>query len=84
MAVVPLLDDKSDAVATGGIPPLQEALWQIFKIEVPVIPWPDSSKRLVRISAQFYNTLPQYEYLAKALVELTEISADSATQKSNT
>ena len=72
MAVVPLADEKPDAVTTGGIPPLQELLWQIFKIEVPVIPWPDSSKRLVRISAQFYNTLPQYEYLAKALVELTE------------
>ncbi|WP_293127960.1 aminotransferase class V-fold PLP-dependent enzyme [Microcoleus sp. bin38.metabat.b11b12b14.051] len=72
MAVIPLGDQKPDAVTTGGIPPLQELLWEIFKIEVPVIPWPDSSKRLVRISAQFYNTLPQYEYLAKALVELTE------------
>ncbi|MEG5139494.1 MULTISPECIES: aminotransferase class V-fold PLP-dependent enzyme [unclassified Microcoleus] len=81
MAVVPLLDDKSDAVAKGGIPPLQEALWQIFRIEVPVIPWPDTSKRLVRISAQFYNTLPQYEYLAKALVELTGISAGNPIQK---
>jgi len=81
MAVVPLLDDKSDAVAKGGIPPLQEALWQIFRIEVPVIPWPDTSKRLVRISAQFYNTLPQYEYLAKALVELTGISAGNSIQK---
>jgi isopenicillin-N epimerase len=70
MAVVPLPDEKSDAVAKGGIAPLQEALWEIFKIEVPVIPWPDSSKRLVRISAQYYNTLSQYEYLAKALVEL--------------
>lgn len=73
MAVVPLGDQNSDAVGNGGIPLLQEALWQIFKIEVPVIPWPDASKRLVRISAQFYNTLPQYEYLAKALVELTSL-----------
>ncbi|MEG4286737.1 aminotransferase class V-fold PLP-dependent enzyme [Microcoleus sp. A006_D1] len=81
MAVVPLLDENYDAAGTGGIPPLQEALWQIFKIEVPVIPWPDTSKRLVRISAQFYNTLPQYEYLAKALVELTGISAGDSIQK---
>jgi len=73
MAVVPLGDQNSDAVGNGGIPLLQEALWEIFKIEVPVIPWPDASKRLVRISAQFYNTLPQYEYLAKALVELTSL-----------
>lgn len=70
MAAVPLPDEKSDAVARGGIAPLQDALWEIFKIEVPVIPWPDASKRMLRISAQFYNTLPQYEYLAKALVEL--------------
>ncbi|MEG4033828.1 aminotransferase class V-fold PLP-dependent enzyme [Microcoleus sp. S36b_A4] len=73
MAVVPLLDSQSDVVAKGGIPPLQEALWEIFKIEVPVIPWPDASKQLVRISAQLYNTLPQYQYLANALVELTRI-----------
>ncbi|MCU0544485.1 MAG: aminotransferase class V-fold PLP-dependent enzyme [Oscillatoriaceae cyanobacterium Prado104] len=70
MAVVPLPDDNSDTVAKGGISPLQDALWEVFKIEVPVIPWPDASKRMVRISAQFYNTLPQYEYLAKALIEL--------------
>ncbi|NJK77221.1 MAG: aminotransferase class V-fold PLP-dependent enzyme [Richelia sp. CSU_2_1] len=70
MAVVPLPDEKSDAVAKGGIVPLQDALWEVFKIEVPVIPWPDASKRMLRISAQFYNSLPQYEYLAKALVEL--------------
>lgn len=73
MAVVPLPDENSDVVAKGGIAPLQEALWDIFKIEVPVIPWPNSSKRLVRISAQYYNTLLQYEYLAKALVELISL-----------
>ena len=73
MAVVPLADSQPDAVAKGGILPLQQALWEIFKIEVPVIPWPDASKQLVRISAQLYNTLPQYQYLAKALVELTRI-----------
>ncbi|MEG4969707.1 aminotransferase class V-fold PLP-dependent enzyme [Microcoleus sp. B6-A1] len=78
MAVVPLADSQSDVVAQGGIPPLQEALWETFKIEVPVIPWPDASKQLVRISAQLYNTLPQYQYLAKALVELTRIGVGSS------
>ncbi|MEZ2249158.1 aminotransferase class V-fold PLP-dependent enzyme [Microcoleus sp.] len=70
MAVVQLTDAKFDAVGKSGIAPLQEALWEIFKIEVPVIPWSDGNQQLLRISAQFYNTLPQYEYLAKALVEL--------------
>lgn len=70
MAVVQLTNVEFNAVGKSGISPLQEALWEIFKIEVPVIPWPDANQQLVRISAQFYNTLPQYEYLAKALVKL--------------
>jgi isopenicillin-N epimerase len=74
MAVVQLKDAEFDAVGKSEIAPLQEALWEIFKIEVPVIPWPDANQQLVRISAQFYNTLSQYEYLAKALVELTSLS----------
>jgi isopenicillin-N epimerase len=73
MAVIQLKDAEFYAVGKSGIAPLQEALWEIFKIEVPVIPWPDANQQLVRISAQFYNTLPQYEYLAKALVELTGV-----------
>lgn len=73
MAVVPLADAECEIVKKGGLPPLQNALWEQFKIEAPVMPWPDASKRLLRISAQIYNTLPQYEYLAEALVELLGI-----------
>ena len=47
--------------------PLQEVLRGEYRIEVPVIPWPKPPHRLVRISAQLYNSLPQYEMLAKAL-----------------
>ena len=36
-------------------------------IEVPVIPWPAPPNRLLRISAQLYNSLPQYQFLAEAL-----------------
>jgi isopenicillin-N epimerase len=39
---------------------------------VPVIPWPAPSKRLLRISAQLYNSLPQYELLAKGAKQLIE------------
>jgi isopenicillin-N epimerase len=47
--------------------PLQDTLLKDFGIEVPVIPWPGPPKRLLRISAQLYNTLPQYRRLARAL-----------------
>jgi isopenicillin-N epimerase len=46
---------------------IQERLFRKFKIEVPVIPWPAPPKRLLRISAQLYNSLPEYERLAVAL-----------------
>ena len=41
-----------------------------YGVEVPVIPWPAPPKRLLRISAQLYNSLPQYEHLAGALKRL--------------
>ena len=51
--------------------PLQDRLLAGYGIEVPLIPWPAWPKRLLRVSAQFYNSLPQYEQLARALaVEL--------------
>jgi isopenicillin-N epimerase len=51
--------------------PLMIALRHNWKIEVPVFAWPDPSQRLIRISAQQYNTEAEYRYLAEAL--LTEL-----------
>jgi isopenicillin-N epimerase len=48
---------------------IQERLFAKYKIEVPVIPWPAPPKRLLRISAQLYNSMPEYERLAAALKE---------------
>jgi len=50
--------------------PLQDKLLSEHAIEVPIIPWPAPPKRLVRISAQLYNSLPQYEQLARALLSV--------------
>jgi isopenicillin-N epimerase len=47
--------------------PLQQELLDRWKIEVPVIPWPASPGRLIRISAQLYNSPDQYDSLASAL-----------------
>jgi len=49
--------------------PLQDKLLRDYAIEAPIIPWPAWPKRVLRIATQLYNSLPQYERLAGALVE---------------
>jgi isopenicillin-N epimerase len=60
---------------------LSNVLFDQFQIEVPIIPWPVSpmllqatqrsqAQRLLRISAQLYNTPQDYEKLAQALLEI--------------
>lgn len=69
MATVPL-----PAAPAGMVPELpfnewalQTVLRKAHRIEVPLVTWPDASRRWVRVSAQLYNSLPQYERLAAAL-----------------
>ena len=71
IATVPLPDAPPGALPRLPINeyPLQDALRIKHKIEVPIISWPAPPKRGLRISAQLYNSLPQYERLAGALVE---------------
>jgi isopenicillin-N epimerase len=71
LAAIPIPD-----AAKGALPklpfneyPLQDALRTKHQIEVPVISWPAPPKRLLRISAQLYNSLPQYERLVTALAQ---------------
>lgn len=47
--------------------PLADVLRTKYKIEVPIIFWPAPPQRLLRVSAQVYNALPQYARLANAL-----------------
>jgi isopenicillin-N epimerase len=49
--------------------PLQDVLLRRDKIEVPVMPWPASPGRVLRVAAQLYNSLPQYERLAETLAK---------------
>jgi len=46
---------------------LQIRLWEGHKIEVPIGPFPCAPQRVLRISAQLYNTIADYERLADAL-----------------
>jgi isopenicillin-N epimerase len=56
---------------------LQDNLVDKHRIQVPVWPLSSSGQRLLRISAQLYNTRAQYEYLAAALV--SELAAERAS-----
>lgn len=63
MAVVPLpaMLENRDFMT------VHDELFDKFGIQVQVMPWQEKPRLLVRISAQIYNTLEQYEYLAKVL-----------------
>ncbi len=50
--------------------PWQDELLEKHRIEVPIIPWPRWPRRLLRVSAQLYNSLPQYERLVDVLRQL--------------
>ncbi len=69
LAAVPLPDMASADISriSNGLDPLRDRLLREHDIEVPVFPWPAPPKRLLRISAQLYNSLPQYEKLAAVL-----------------
>jgi isopenicillin-N epimerase len=54
-------------LADGSGHQLHDELIDQAAIEVPIMPWPAAPRRLVRISAQRYNDLAQYERLAAAL-----------------
>jgi isopenicillin-N epimerase len=70
LASVPIPDAGPEALPGERFNeyPLQDALRTEHRIEVPIISWPAPPHRLLRISAQLYNSLPQYEALAEALV----------------
>jgi isopenicillin-N epimerase len=67
MAAVPLPDGTQTVAPSLYGDPLQDRLLFEHNIEVPIVPWPQPPKRLLRISAQLYNELSDYEKLAKAL-----------------
>ncbi|WP_221643510.1 MULTISPECIES: aminotransferase class V-fold PLP-dependent enzyme [unclassified Nostoc] len=63
MAVVPM----PATLENRDFMSIHDELFDKFGIQVQVMPWPEKPRLLVRISAQIYNTLEQYEYLGRVL-----------------
>ncbi len=72
IATVPLSDGASAGPANSPLyaDPLQDTLLERVGVQVPVIPWPAPPKRVLRISANLYNSIGDYEILAGALPSL--------------
>ena len=70
MAAFPLPDGEAISAPSLDGDSLQEALFDRFQIEVPIVPWPHPPKRVLRISAQLYNSIDDYAKLAGALGSL--------------
>ncbi|AKT36294.1 isopenicillin N-epimerase [Chondromyces crocatus] len=82
LAALPL-PPRRDAVEEGAlIDPLQTALLETYGVEVPIVPWPAPSGRLVRISAQIYNQQQEYERLIDALERLLRGAGSSESVRS--
>jgi isopenicillin-N epimerase len=67
MATIPLPNRFQGKPRTSKIDPEQLALYDQFGIEVPFVRLGKPVRRYFRISAQIYNSLEDYNYLATAL-----------------
>lgn len=70
MATVPLPPGRGPVARSAlQADPLQARLLDRHGVEVPVIPWPALGARLLRVSAQVYDDVAEYAYLARVLPE---------------
>lgn len=67
MAALPLPSGDATSAPSLYGDPLQDTLFDKYSIEVPVVPWPKPPSRVLRVSAQLYNSIDQYEQLASAV-----------------
>jgi isopenicillin-N epimerase len=67
LAAVPLPDSQATTVSWPNNDPFQDELFDRYEIEVPINIWPAWPKRVLRVSAQLYNELSEYETLADVL-----------------
>jgi isopenicillin-N epimerase len=60
-------------------PALYEALWRKHRIEAPVFEWSTPGRPMLRVCAQIYNELSQYQKLADAVRSELQLAAKSST-----
>jgi len=67
LAALPLPEGFGPAQVDGERDPLQIALFDRFGLELPVFTWAALASRILRVSAQLYNSAADYERLCEAL-----------------
>lgn len=67
---LPLPDTKRKTFPNFYIDDLQNILFYDYNIEVPIMFFPKPPKRVIRVSAQIYNSLKQYEILKDILCDI--------------
>ena len=69
LAAFPLPDATGHARNPWYQDALHERLFEEEKIEVPIYPFPNYPRRLLRIAAQAYNAVAEYQTLADAVAK---------------
>jgi len=71
MATIPLPSQFQGMAKAEKIDVEQQRLYDQFKIEVPFVRLGQPEHRYFRISAQIYNSLAEYDFLAKVLQQIS-------------
>jgi isopenicillin-N epimerase len=66
LASIPVPDGSITKLGWRRTDPLQRALFDTWGIEVPIVSWPATPRRLMRISAALHNRREPYVRLATA------------------
>lgn len=70
MVALPVPEARTPKPPQQGMDPLAAQLWDEYRIEAMVQPWPAERCRVLRVTAQLYNDLSDYQRCAVALTEL--------------
>jgi isopenicillin-N epimerase len=76
LATVPLpVHPRWPLPGPRDLDPLQESLFDRYRIEVPIYGWPVPDRRWIRVSPHLHNSEAQYLFLSEALREAMALMA---------